>query len=126
MLNIAANALCNGTRLEHLELLRNDVADLDAISADSIPDPTTAGDFCRRFKQTDIDALLLAINETRLNVWKQQDESFLEQAIIDIDGVIVATKGECKEGMDITFKGSRGVSSITYQFGEHERGAGDR
>ena len=76
VLNFAANALCNGTRLQHLELLRNNAAYLDAIGADSIPDPTTAGDFCRRFKQSDIDALLLAINETRLNVWKQQEASF--------------------------------------------------
>jgi hypothetical protein len=61
----------NGTRLQHLELLRKNAAYLDAIGADSIPDPTTAGDFCRRFGQADIDALLLAINETRLNVWKR-------------------------------------------------------
>ena len=57
------NVLCNGTRLEHLELLRNDSAFLDAVGADSIPDPTTAGDFCRRFSQQDIDALMTAINE---------------------------------------------------------------
>lgn len=88
--------------------MRNEAAYLDAISADSIPDPTTAGDSCRRVKQTDIDALLLAINETRLNVWKQQDESFLEQVSIDVDGVIVATKGECKEGMNTSFKGGLG------------------
>lgn len=112
VLNFAANALCNGTRLQHLELLRNNAAYLDAIGADSIPDPTTAGDFCRRFGQADIDALLLAINETRLNVWKQQEASFLEQANIDVDGVIVTTKGECKAGMDITFKGSWGYHPL--------------
>ena len=61
VLNFAANALCNGTRLQHLELLRNNAAYLDAIGADSIPDPTTAGDFCRRFRQSDIDDLLMAI-----------------------------------------------------------------
>ena len=94
VLNFAANALCNGTRLQHLELLRNNAAFLDAIGADSIPDPTTAGDFCRRFRQSDIDDLLLAINETRLNLWKQQEASFFERAIIDVYGVIVATKGE--------------------------------
>ena len=52
------------------------------------------GDFCRRFRQSDIDDLLLAINETRLNLWKQQEASFFERAIIDVYGVIVATKGE--------------------------------
>ena len=50
----AINAMCNGTRLEHMELLRNDSAFLDALGADSIPDSTTSGDFCRRFTQNDI------------------------------------------------------------------------
>lgn len=96
VLAMAMNVLCNGTRLEHLELLRNDSAFLDAVGADSIPDPTTAGDFCRRFSQQDIDSLMTAINEARINVWKQQEASFFEQAIIDVDGVLVATTGECK------------------------------
>ena len=44
-------------------MLRNDSAFLDAVGAHSIPDPTTAGDFYRRFSQQDIDALMTAINE---------------------------------------------------------------
>jgi hypothetical protein len=54
--------------------------------------PTTAGDFCRRFKQSDLDSLMQAINEARINVWKQQDDSFFDQALIDVDGVS-RTKG---------------------------------
>jgi len=111
-LAMVMNALCNGTRLEHMELLRNDFAFLDAIGADSIPDPTTAGDFCRRFRQSDIDALMKAVDEARTNVWKQQDESFFEQANIDVDGVIVATTAECKEGMDISYKGTWGYHPL--------------
>ncbi|MGO9423061.1 MAG: IS1380 family transposase, partial [Roseiarcus sp.] len=49
VLNIAYNLLAGGTCLEHLELLRNDEAYLDALGARRVPDPTTAGDFCRRF-----------------------------------------------------------------------------
>ena len=49
VLNLAYNALCGGTCLEDLELRRNDEAFLDALGARRIPDPTTAGDFCRRF-----------------------------------------------------------------------------
>jgi len=60
VLAMAINVLCNGERLEHLERLRNDSAFLDAMGADSIPDPTTAGDFCRRFQQADIDLLMQA------------------------------------------------------------------
>ena len=98
------NMLCGGTRLEHLELLRNNEALLNAVGADSIPDPTTAGDFCRRFTAADLDSLTSAIHAARLNVWSQQSDEFFNEAIIDVDGVIVGTNGECKEGMDISYK----------------------
>ena len=49
VLNFAYNALCGGVYLEDIELRRNDETYLDALGAESIPDPTTAGDFCRRF-----------------------------------------------------------------------------
>ena len=57
ILNIAYNSLSGGTYLEDIEVLRNDEVYLDALGAERIPDPTTAGDFCRRFEETDIDAL---------------------------------------------------------------------
>lgn len=50
VLNFAINAWCHGQRLEDIELRRNDEAFLDAIGAEALPDPTTAGDFCRRFR----------------------------------------------------------------------------
>jgi len=112
VLAMAMNVLCNGERLEHLERLRNDSAFLDAMGADSIPDPTTAGDFCRRFQQADIDLLMQSVNEARINVWKQQESSFLDQAIIDVDGIIVATTAQCKEGMDISYKGTWGYHPL--------------
>ena len=49
VLNIAYNILAGGDCLQDLERLRNDEAYLDALGASRIPDPTTAGDFCRRF-----------------------------------------------------------------------------
>jgi len=59
------NALCEGTCLEHIERRRNDEAFLNAIGAESIPDPTTAGDFCRRFGSANVRQLLDAINRAR-------------------------------------------------------------
>jgi len=55
VLNIAYNILCNGDCLEDIERLRNDEVYLDALGAQRIPDPTTAGDFCRRFSQADVE-----------------------------------------------------------------------
>ena len=58
VLNIAYNLLSGGSRLEHIEVRRNDEVYLDALGAERIPDPTTAGDFCRRFTEGDVEQLM--------------------------------------------------------------------
>jgi hypothetical protein len=112
VLNIAFNILSGGDCLEDLELRRNDEAYLDALGALTIPDPTTAGDFCRRFTADDIEILQEVINRVRQRVWRQQPASFFEEAILEADGTIVPTTGECKEGMDISYKGIWGYQPL--------------
>ncbi len=112
VLNIAYNLLVGGTRLEHIELRRQDEAFLDALGAARIPDPTTAGDFCRRFTAEDIETLMDAINETRLTVWRQQPDEFFDHAVIDGDGTIAETTGECKYGMDMAYNGQWGFHPL--------------
>jgi hypothetical protein len=72
VLNLAYNALCGGTCLQDIETRRNDEFFLDSIGAQRIPDPTTAGDFCRRFKPHDIECLQEAFDDVRKDVWKQE------------------------------------------------------
>jgi len=112
VLNIAYNILCNGECLEDIERLRNDEVYLDAVGADKIPDPTTAGDFCRRFSTEHVETLQDIINDVRLKVWKQQEPEFFAEAIIDADGTITETTGECKEGMDLSYKGVWGYHPL--------------
>ena len=52
VLNLTYNALLEGVRLEDIELRRNDEAFLDGLGAQRIPDPTTSGDFTRRFERS--------------------------------------------------------------------------
>ena len=112
VLNIAYNILCDGDCLEDIEKLRNDETYLDAVGAERIPDPTTAGDFCRRFSTEQVERLQDIINDIRLKVWAQQDPAFFEEAVIDADGTIAPTTGECKEGMDISYKGLWGYHPL--------------
>jgi hypothetical protein len=112
ILNSAYNFLAGGTCLDDLELLRNDEAFLDALGAQRIPDPTTAGDFCRRFDLGNIEALMGAINNIRLRVWSLQNEAFFSEALIDVDGTLTPTTGGCKEGMDISYKGVWGYHPL--------------
>jgi len=112
VLNIAYNLLAGGTRMEHIEQRRQDEVFLDAVGAQRIPDPTTARDFCQRFADTDVLALLEAFNEVRLKVWAQQPDEFFEEAFIDADGTIAATTGECKQGMERTYDGQWGFHPL--------------
>ncbi len=113
VLNIAFNILAGGTRLEHLERRRNDEVYLDALGARRIPDPTTAGDFCRRFtSEADVLTLMDAINESRLRVWARQPDEFLDEAIVDADSTVVETAAECKDGVDIAYDGRWGYHPL--------------
>ena len=112
VLNIAFNILAGGHKLEHLELRRNDEVYLNALGAQRIPDPTTAGDFCRRFGLGDVLELMDAINEARLRVWKEQPAAFFNEAVIDADGTLVATDASCKQGVDLAYNGVWGYHPL--------------
>jgi hypothetical protein len=113
VMNFVDNVLAGGTCLEDMELLRTNEAYLNAMGARRTPDPTTAGDFCRRFTtDAQIVQLMETINRVRAKVWKQQGPEFFELAILDADGSIVPTNGECKRGMDIAYNGVWGYHPL--------------
>ena len=56
--------------------------------------------------------LLDAINQTRLRVWSQQPAEFFNEAILDVDGTLVGTDAECKEGIDIAYNGTWGYHPL--------------
>jgi len=112
VLNMAYNFLADGEVLEDIELLRNNEHYLNALDAQRIPDPTTAGDFLRRFDEADVKKLMHLINRVRTKVWQQQPADFFTEAVLDVDGSIVGTTGECKEGMDLSYKGVWGYHPL--------------
>ena len=118
VLNITYNALCHGTCLQDIDLRRNDEAFLDALGARRIPDPTTAGDFCRRFTRADIDLLQDAIDVARRQVWALQPADFFARATLDMDGTLVPTTGSCKAGMDISYNGLWGYHPFVLTLAE--------
>ena len=112
VLNIAYNALSGGTCMEDIELRRNDEVYLDALGAQRIPDPTTSGDFCRRFEEDDVESLMDTFNEVRLKVWRQPPDAFFEEAVLEADGTLAPTTGECKDGMDVAYDGTWGYHPL--------------
>jgi hypothetical protein len=112
VLNLAYNALCAGSCLQDLELRRQDEAYLNALGAERIPDPTTAGDFCRRFQRSDLGDLQAAIDAARLKIWARQPAEFFREAILEADGILVETDAECKQGIDYSYKGVWGYHPL--------------
>ncbi|MBV8611238.1 MAG: hypothetical protein JO034_27740, partial [Singulisphaera sp.] len=113
VLNIAYNLLAGGSRLERIEVRRNDEVFLDALGAQRIPDPTTAGDFCRRFTEADVVQLMDIIDGTRLRVWNQQPEAFFEEAFLDADGTIAPSDGWWSYRLRDARRRRRGASKET-------------
>ena len=112
VLNLAYNILAGGEGFEDIELLRQDEGWMDALGAEIIPDPTTEGDFVRRFWVEDVMTLMEVINATRKKVWDRQPKEFFKKAILNVDGTIAETTGECKEGMDISHQGEWGYAPL--------------
>lgn len=113
VINMAYNVMCGGTRLEDIERLRHDVAYMNALGADLIPDPTTAGDFTRRFEEKDVVTLMESINAVRPRLWQGRAAELLGPiTYMDIDGTIAPTGGKFKEGMDISYKGIWGYAPL--------------
>lgn len=113
VLNLAYNVACGGTRLEDIERLRHDTAYMNALGADLIPDPTTAGDFCRRFGEDDVVTLMDTTNSVRPKLWAGRGRDLLGPvAYLDIDGTLAPTTGSKKAGMDISYKGIWGYHPL--------------
>jgi len=108
------NILTGGKPLQDINRLRLDEGYLEALGVERLPAPSTAGDFLRRFKT---EAALIdfqeAINQARQAVWQRLPAEQRSVAILDLDGTIVPTEGECKQGMDYcTYKKQWGYGPL--------------
>jgi hypothetical protein len=113
VLTLAYSVLCGGTRLEDVDRLRHDVPLMNGLGARLLPDPTTTGDFLRRFTEADLLTLMNAINSVRPKLWAGRGTDLFGQVVfLDADGTVVATTGELKQGMDISYKGIWGYAPL--------------
>lgn len=118
-----------GTCLEDMAALQSDSAMLKMLGAVRTPDPTTAGDFLRRFEpEGQLESLTAANDEIQHRVWSdpkrwgrsRRSKKKAPLVILYLDGHIEETYGQTHEGPDFSYRGkwSYGVLVLSLADGE--------
>jgi DDE family transposase len=111
VLALAYTLYADGTCLEDQATLQGSEAIRRMLGACRIPDPTTAGDFLRRFDKTDVATLADTMDDVQQDVWtslsrrERRLRRKRELALVDLDGHIKEIYGSQKEGADFSYDG---------------------
>ncbi len=112
VLALAYTLYVDGSCLEDQGVLQGSEAVRRMVGACRIPDPTTAGDFLRRFKSAqEVGQLSGAGDEVQEAVWSKlpakvrRQRKKHEMALVDLDGHIKPLYGVQKEGADFSYDG---------------------
>jgi hypothetical protein len=114
----AYNLFVGGSCLQDLQNLQDAEAVKRLLGAVRLPDPTTAGDFLRRFKACDLKDLQAALDEVRVRAWSCLPRAKRRQATIDMDSTIKPVYGECKQGADFTYNRKYGYHPLLVTLAE--------
>ncbi len=104
VLTHAYNMFVGGECIEDIASLQNSKAFRTLVGACRVPDPTTAGDFLRRFTTHDLGVLDGVLDEVRSRVWQRLPRGRRRLATVDLDSTIKPVYGECKMGAAFSYK----------------------
>lgn len=105
VLTHAYNLYAGGGCIEDIANLQHSDALKHLVGACRIPDPSTAGDFLRRFREPHLTAFQGVIDAAREKVWKQMPRARRKTGTVDLDSTIKEVHGECKQGADFSYNG---------------------
>jgi len=128
VLALVFNLYIGGRHIEDIAELQHSPAICRMLGAERLPDPTTAGDFLRRFDERD-EHNLLSLRDVgdgiQEDVWKELVKRFgrktgkrgrrkrkLPLATVDLDGHIEEELGVTKEGADFSYNGKWGFQPL--------------
>jgi len=115
------NQYVGGSCIEDIAHLQHSDAVKHLVGACRIPDPTTAGDFLRRFNPRNLRAFQEVIDRAREKVWRQMPNARKGVATIDMDSTLKEVYGECKQGADFSYTGKWSYHALLLTLAEtHE------
>ena len=124
VLALAYTLYTDGTCLEDQAALQGSEAVRRLVGACRIPDPTTAGDFLRRFTTAqDVEQLSGATDAVQEAVWSKLPRNVRrrrkkhEFALVDLDGHIKPLYGVQKEGADFSYDGRWSYQPLVVSLG---------
>ena len=119
VLTHAYNLFVGGTAIEDIADLQHSEPVRRMLGASRIPDPSTAGDFLRRFERGSIAALDRAIDEIQERAWRQHfGVKKVPLGVVDLDSHLHHVYGHQKEGADFTYKGGFGYHPLVISLAE--------
>ena len=123
VLALAYRLYADGTCLEDQSALQGSEAVRRLVGACRIPDPTTAGDFLRRFKTApDVEQLAAVIDEVQEAVWSKLSRKARrrrkkhEFALVDLDGHVKPLYG-VQKGADFSYDGRWSYEPLVVSLG---------
>ena len=118
ILTHAYNLFVGGRYIEDVASLQHSSAVKNLLGACRIPDPTTAGDFLRRFTVPDLWALQEAIDEARIKIWRALPRRKRRRITLEMDSTLKVVYGECKQGADFSYKGTWSYHPLLFTLAE--------
>lgn len=94
--------------VEDIAQLQGDQTYRKLAGVERVTDPSTMGDFLRRFGRADINALKAAMWGMRREAWRKLKSKKRRWASLDLDSKICAVHGEQKQGADFGYDGTYG------------------
>lgn len=116
-----------GSCLEDMAMLQQDQALLKILGAERTPDPTTSGDFLRRFvPRGKLESLRAGIDEVQETMWKNPKRWSWSRkrkrkplAVLHLDGHLEQTSST-REGADFNYKGKWSYSILVASLADGE------
>ncbi len=104
LFHLLSSMVAGSSCIEDVGRLKEDKVYKKLTGVDKVTDPTTMGDFLRRFGRSDLNDLKEAIWQMRERAWDKAGRKLPRHIAVDLDSRVSEVYGNCKQGADFSWK----------------------